>query len=76
MSSRRPPRWVLIGVTIALVGLTIVLWPERGLTPRPLPFPPGDNPAHMPFAVFGYPLLGAGIFVALLSAIFDRQPRK
>lgn len=50
--------WIVTGGALALVGLVIILWPEPGFTPHPLPFPPSASTRPIAgYAVFGYPLL-------------------
>jgi len=62
--------WIATGGMLALVGLAIILWPERGLTPHPLPFPPSDATRPIAdWAVFGYPLLAVGTLIALAGAL-------
>ena len=66
----RPGRsWIVTGGVLALVGLAIILWPEPGFTPHPLPFPPSASTRPIAgYAVFGYPLLTLGLLVALAGA--------
>lgn len=67
----RPGRsWIVTGGVLALVGLAIILWPEPGLTPHPLPFPPSASTRPIAgYAVFGYPLLTLGALIALAGAL-------
>ncbi len=67
----RPGRsWIVTGGVLALVGLAIVLWPEPGFTPHPLPFPPSSSTRPIAgYAVFGYPLLALGLGTALAGAL-------
>ena len=62
--------WVVTGGVLALVGLAIILWPEPGFTPHPLPFPPSASTRPIAgYAVFGYPLLTLGLLIALAGAL-------
>lgn len=70
---REAQSWVKVGATIALLGLFIILWPEPGLMPKPLPYPPSDAIAAgrpiASWAVLGYPLLAVGALGALLGGV-------
>ncbi len=64
--SRSGASWTAIGGSIALLGLTIILWPERGLMPHPLTFPPSESTRPIAgYAVFGYPLLCIGLCLVI-----------
>lgn len=67
----RPGRsWIVTGGVLALVGLAIILWPEPGFTPHPLPFPPSASTRPIAgYAVFGYPLLALGSIITLAGAL-------
>ena len=67
----RPGRsWIVTGGVLALVGLAIILWPEPGFTPHPLPFPPSASTRPIAgYAVFGYPLLALGLLIALAGTL-------
>lgn len=59
-----------VGVVMAVTGLVIILWPEQGIQPHPLAWPPSESTRPIAgYAVFGYPLLGAGIVVCIASAL-------
>lgn len=77
MTRRKPLSGITIGALMAFFGLVMVLWPERGIVPHPLSFPPGTDPAHLhlPYVPFAYPLLVVGVLVMLYSAI-DRKARQ
>ena len=68
---RRPGMsWIVTGGVLALVGLAIILWPEPGFTPHPLPFPPSSSTRPIAgYAVFGHPLLTLGLIIALAWAL-------
>ncbi len=74
--------WIVTGGGLALVGLAIILWPEPGLTPHPLPFPPSSSTRPIAgYAVFGYPLLALGLIIALADVVravvaAARSPRR
>lgn len=70
-SRTRPGRsWIVTGGVLALVGLAIILWPEPGFTPHPLPFPPSASTRPIAgYAVFGYPLLALGLIIAVAGAL-------
>lgn len=70
-SRTRPGRsWIVTGGVLALVGLAIILWPEPGFTPHPLPFPPSASTRPIAgYAVFGYPLLTLGLITGLAGAL-------
>lgn len=70
-SRTRPGRsWIVTGGVLALVGLAIILWPEHGFTPHPLPFPPSASTRPIAgYAVFGYPLLTLGLITGLAGAL-------
>ena len=62
--------WVVTGGVLALVGLAIILWPEPGFTPHPLPFPPSASTRPIAsYAVFGYPLLALGLITSLAGVL-------
>ena len=62
--------WVVTGGVLALVGLAIILWPEPGFTPHPLPVPPSASTRPIAgYAVFGYPLLALGLIIAVAGAL-------
>lgn len=62
--------WIVTGGVLALVGLAIILWPERGLTPHPLPFPPSTSTRPIAaYAVLGYPFLALGLLLALAGGM-------
>lgn len=62
--------WIVTGGVLALVGLAIILWPEPGFTPHPLPFPPSASTRPIAgYAVFGYPLLTLGLITGLAGAL-------
>lgn len=68
--TRHGRSWIVTGGVFALVGLAIILWPEPGFTPHPLPFPPSASTRPIAgYAVFGYPLLTLGLLVALAGAL-------
>lgn len=75
MSNRRAQarpeaRLILMGGLLALLGLAIILAPERGFTPHPLTFPPSASTRPIAgYAVLGYPLLMVGLLVALVGAL-------
>lgn len=58
------------GGLLAALGAAIVLWPERGLRPHPLPFPPSEATGHpSAIAIFGYPLLALGVILLVAGAL-------
>lgn len=58
------------GGVVAALGGAIILWPHPGLRPDPLPFPPADATGPISgLAIFGYPLLVAGLLLALLGGL-------
>lgn len=68
--ARHGRSWIVTGGVLALVGLAIILWPEPGFTPHPLPFPPSASTRPIAgYAVFGYPLLTLGAISALAGAL-------
>ena len=70
MRARPETSWIVTGGVLALIGLAIILWPERGLVPHPLPFPPSTSTRPIAgYAVFGYPLLAVGGLIALAGAL-------
>jgi len=67
---RRLSHGIVIGTGMAITGLMIILWPEQGLQPHPLAWPPSASTRPIGgYAVFGYPLLGAGVLVFLASGL-------
>lgn len=74
MSTRTKTRpessWIVAGGLLALVGLAIIVWPERDLAPHPLPWPPSWSTRPIAgYAVFGYPFLALGLLIALAGAL-------
>lgn len=69
--NQRPGRsWIAVGGALALVGMMIIIWPERGLVPHPLPFPPSAATRPIAdWAVFGYPLVAVGALIAFMGAV-------
>ena len=68
--TRHGRSWIVTGGVFALVGLAIILWPEPGFTPHPLPFPPSASTRPIAgYAVFGYPLLTLGLITGLAGAL-------
>ena len=65
-------RWLVGGGALAVIGVVIILWPEPGLTPYPMPFPPSESTRPIAgYAVFGYPFLVVGgliVFAGVLRA--------
>ena len=73
-------RWLVGGGALALIGLAIIIWPEPGLTPHPMAFPPSESTRPIAgYAVFGYPFLVVGVLLvlagALRAAIYARSSR-
>lgn len=74
-------RWLVGGGALILIGLAIIIWPEPGLTPHPMAFPPSESTRPLAgYAVFGYPLLAVGVLVTiagvLRAAIHARSTRQ
>lgn len=74
-------RWLVGGGALVLVGLAIIIWPEPGLTPHPMAFPPSESTRPFGgYAVFGYPLLAVGLLIVfagvLRAAIHGRSTRQ
>lgn len=73
MSMNKPQpgfQLMMAGGLLALIGLAIILWPEPGLMPHPLPFPPSAATRPIAgYAVFGYPLLAVGALIAIAGAV-------
>lgn len=63
-------KWVVGGGLFALCGLAIILWPERGWTPHPMPFPPSAAARPVAaYAVFGYPFLALGVIGMIIGGV-------
>lgn len=63
-------RWLVGGGALALLGLAIIIWPEPGLVPHPMAFPPSESTRPLAgYAVFGYPLLAVGVLVTIAGAM-------
>lgn len=59
-----------VGAWLAFIGTAIILWPQKGLEPHPLPFPPSEATGPIAgYVVFGYPLLDVGCLFALYGAL-------
>lgn len=65
-----------IGAVAALVGLVIIVWPERGLIPHPMAFPPSTSTRPLAaYAVLGFPLAVVGALFVLAGAVARMMER-
>lgn len=70
IKTRQESRWIVVGGLLALVGLAIIMWPERGPTPHPLPWPPSTSTRPIAgYAVVGYPFLALGLLITLIGGL-------
>lgn len=59
-----------LGAVLALIGGVIILFPEAGWTPHPLPWPPSEATRPIAgWAIFGYPFLALGVLLLVGGAL-------